>query len=62
MTATLSVDAFQLSVRPVWVTFEAPSPLGVEGACVSGQAVVETMSVVFAERLPAASTASSASV
>ena len=44
------------------MTFEAASPVGAEGGGVSGQAVVETITTVFAERFPAASYASTASV
>ena len=68
MTWTLSVDVFQLRVSPLWVTLEAASPLGVEGACVSvaggggEQALVEVVRVAREERLPAASRASTAKV
>ncbi len=58
----MSVDAFHVSVRPVCVTLEVASPVGIDGGVASGQAVVATMTVAFAERLPAASDASTASV
>ena len=72
MTWTLSVEGFQLRVSAVWVMLAAASPLGVEGACVSGdgagggggdeegQALVCTYAFASKERLPAASTASTA--
>ena len=44
------------------VTLDAARPVGTDGGAVSGQAVVETITVVFVERLPAASYASTASV
>ena len=61
-TRTLSVDGSQLRVRPVCATFTATRPVGFEGGVVSGQAVVATATVVFGDRLPAASYASIASV
>ena len=62
MTLTLSLEAFHVNVSPVCETFEAARAVGADGAVVSGQAVVATMTVVFAERFAAASTASTASV
>jgi hypothetical protein len=55
VTPTLSEDALQFRVRPVWLTLDAASPAGVDGGVVSGQAVVATIVVDLAERLPAAS-------
>jgi hypothetical protein len=37
VTWTLSVEGLQLRVSALWVMLEAASPLGVEGACVSGE-------------------------
>ena len=59
---TLSVDALQLNVNAVCVCPLTTSPVGTEGACVSAQALVEVVSAAFAERLPAASAASTESV
>ena len=69
MTAMLSVDAFQLSVTPVEVRFEASSPVGVDGGVVSPvggggggvgvgeHALVETLRCACADAFPAASRA-----
>jgi hypothetical protein len=60
----LSLDGFQVSVRPVWETLDATRPVGVEGGVVSPeggggeQASVEALRAVAVERLPAASKAS----
>ena len=61
-TPTLSVDGDHETVAPVPVTFEAFNPVGAEGACVSAHALVEAITTACCERLPAASTASTASV
>jgi hypothetical protein len=53
----LSLDAFQASVADVCRTALAASPVGVDGAAVSGHAAVVTLLVAVLETLPAASTA-----
>ena len=61
----MSVDALQPSVIELVVAAVAASPAGTVGACVSagaGQALVEAVMLDLAERLPAASYASTASV
>ena len=55
MTPTLSDEAFHFTVTPVWVRFEVVRPVGFEGAWVSEQAVVDTITTACWERLPAAS-------
>src|SRR4029077_3860897 len=57
VTPTLSVDAVHDSVAVVAVIAEETSPVGAEGAVVSGQAAVETVSVGRVEMFPAASNA-----
>ena len=52
----------QLNVAPVCVTFETVRPVGADGGVVSGQGRVVAEIVVREERLPEASTASTASV
>jgi hypothetical protein len=54
----LSNEAVQLSVTDVVVIVVARRFEGAVGATVSGQAAVETLSEALAERLPAASAAS----
>jgi hypothetical protein len=55
VTPTLSEDAVHDSVTDVWPTPPTPSPVGLEGACVSGQALVDGAIVAFADTFPAAS-------
>ena len=65
MTPTLSVEAVQATVTEFDVVPVACRPLGAVGACVSaggGHGPVEAVIVPLAERLPAASYASTASV
>ena len=63
MTPTLSNDAFQLSDTPVVEDPVTKMLPGAVGACVSGgQAAVDAVTLVFAERLPASSNASTANV
>src|SRR4029077_11344615 len=57
VTPTLSVDAVQDSVAPSAVTADDTRPVGADGAVVSGQAAVVTVSVGRVEVLPAASNA-----
>jgi hypothetical protein len=58
----LSVEAFQETVMDVWPMPLVDTPVGVDGGVVSGHAAVVPATVVLAERLPAASYASTASV
>jgi hypothetical protein len=58
----LSLEAVQPIEMVVVVRVTSATPLGTDGAVVSGQALVEAVTVAFAERLPAASTASTATV
>jgi hypothetical protein len=59
----LSVDAAHDIRKPVWVTCEIVWFVGAEGGTVSAlQADVETTTLVCADRLPAASYASTATV
>ena len=62
VTATLSEDAVQESVVDVCPTALVVSPVGTDGAAVSGQAVVVTAFVAVAETFPAASSAATPSV
>ncbi len=57
MTPTLSVDAFQDSPAEVSPTPLAVSPVGVDGADVSGHAEVVTLVAAVPDTLPAASSA-----
>ena len=61
-TPTLSVAAFHAIAIVDCVVPVIRCPCGTDGGCVSGQAVVETITTVGAERLPATSAASTASV
>ena len=61
VTATLSVAAVQETEIVVWPLAVVASPVGAAGAVVSGHAFVEAVIVALAERLPAASAASTAS-
>jgi hypothetical protein len=58
----LSNDAFQETATLVVVDPVTISPVGVVGACVSGQAAVDALTVEGADLLPAASKASTPSV
>ena len=62
MTATLSVEAVQDRVAPVWPTPLVARPVGVDGGIVSEHVVVVTLFVAVPETLPAASTAATPSV
>ena len=57
----MSEDGFQDRVSPFVETELAESPVGVVGGCVSGQGAVAALIDVLAERLPAASYASTES-
>jgi hypothetical protein len=58
----LSLAALQLRARVVCPAEETASPVGAVGGVVSGQALVLVVIVALPERLPAASTASTATV
>jgi hypothetical protein len=58
----LSLEAVQLSATLVVVRVPTVNPAGTLGALVSGHALVAAVVVALAERLPAASTASTATV
>ena len=62
VTPTLSLEADQLTAILVVVRVPTVSPVGRSAAVVSGQALVLAATVALAERLPAASTASTATV
>ena len=57
MTPTLSPDAFQPSTTAVSDVASCFSPVGTVGACVSGQAEVETVVSARGDRFPARSNA-----
>ncbi len=61
-TPTLSDDADHDNVAEVCPTALVASPVGVDGADVSGHAVVVTVVVAVADTLPAASSAATPSV
>ena len=56
MTPTLSVEAVQEMVTPVWVTDDEVRPVGVVGATVSGDevnvAVTDVFEVIVTEHVP----------
>ena len=62
MTPTLSVDAVQEAAIVVVVPPVLASPVGADGAVVSGHAAVEAVTLVRAELFPAASNACTPSV